>query len=75
MSNITSEEKTFIKRNKEILAGLFVKKIEELKENVLTCPDAERGSMILMINEIKKWLLEIKVFTKKKSKDKADNFI
>lgn len=75
MINITKQEKDFIKRNKEILAGLFQKRIEDLKEQILMCPDEDRGATIKMINEFKSWLLTVKIFGKVKQKKEQDNFI
>lgn len=72
--NITADEKNFIKRNKVFLAGLFNKRIEELKEYVLCCSAEEREPMIKMINELKLWLSTINIFSRPK-KDKKETFI
>ena len=74
MISLSGAEKTFLKQNKEILGGLFTKRIEDLKEQVLLCSAEERDSTIKMINEFKSWLLTIKIFSEPK-KEKKDNFI
>lgn len=74
MISLTSQEKTFLKKNKEILSVLFTKRIEDLKEQILVCSPEETETMKKMINEFKSWLLTIKIFSKPK-KEKKDNFI
>lgn len=71
----TPKEKSFIKQNREMLSGIFEKRVEDLKEELLTCPDEDRASKIKMINEFKSWLLTIKIFSKTKKKEKKDDFV
>jgi|GEM_PF-3759089 len=75
MINITKKEKEFIKANREVLAGLFQKRIDDLKEQLLMCPEDDRGAVIKMINEFKSWLLTIHIFSKRKTKETKENFI
>ena len=71
MIKLTRIETQFIKEKKEILAGLFSKRVEDLKEQMLLCKPEEVELKRQMINEFKSWLLTIKIFseTKKKKKD------
>ena len=71
MIKLTRTESHFLKENKGILAELFTKRVEDLKEQMLLCKPEEVELKRQMINEFKSWLLTIKIFseTKKKKKD------
>ena len=70
MIKLTKEEQQFIKNNKSILAGLFSKRVEDLKEQMLLCKPEEIELKRQMINEFKSWLLTIKIFSKRRQEKK-----
>ncbi len=63
----------FIKENKEILADLFKRRIEDLQNELLFVPEQERSNRIAVIIEFKSWAETIKVFSKPRIKKVKDN--
>lgn len=61
---LSNSESEFIKRNKEILSGIFRERIEDLKEEmVLENKLEEREKIRELILEFKRWLASIKIWT------------
>jgi hypothetical protein len=67
---LTKSEVDFIKRNKEVLEGLFSRRIEELKEHMVVAEDKNRVADLII--ELKYWLQDIKIFTKTRKKKKVN---
>ncbi len=60
----TGEEKQFLKDYKDVLSGIFKKRIEELKEEMVLEPnEVERNKIRELIIEFKRWLADIKIIT------------
>jgi len=72
MISTTPEEQKFIKNNKKILSALFSKRIDVLKDEVLACDPEKREVKIEFVNEFKKWLQFVKVFSQDGGGKKED---
>ena len=69
------KEKSFIKANREILASLFNKRIEELKNKMVDEEDEIiRNRQRELAKELRFWLQDISIF-KKEKKAKRDDFV
>ena len=76
MFKLTSAEQQFVKQNREILTGIFTKRIDELKDKMILEEDEKaRGRMRELALELKYWLIDIKILTREKKVAKKDNFI
>lgn len=71
---LTEEDKKFLKDNKKILESLFIRRIEELKDNIFNMPIetkeqiAKREIEIRFVNEYKVWLEDIGLLEKEPKK-------
>lgn len=70
---LNKQETDFIKVNKEILAQIFQKRIEELKEEMII-DTKNRDRIADLVVELKYWLQDIHILTKPRKK-KTDNFV
>ena len=77
---ITREERQFLKKNKKILSEIFTKRLNELTNRVLAMEvqDISRDdikSEIRFIQEMKAWLRDLSIFSKKKKVKTNQNLI
>lgn len=64
---LTKNEQEFIKQYKDILNGIFQKRIEELKDDmILEADEKERNKIRELIIEFKRWLADIGIITNEK---------
>ena len=76
MIKLTKNEQEFVKQNREVLTGIFTKRIDELKDKMILEEDEKtRGRMRELALELNFWLIDIKLLTKEKKVAKKDNFI
>ena len=76
MIKLTKNEQEFVKQNREVLTGIFTKRIDELKDKMILEEDEKaRGRMRELALELKYWLIDIKLLTKEKKVGKKDNYI
>lgn len=66
---LTEKQESFILHNRGALRELFELRIEELKDEIIMCPDEKRGVVIEMIREQKVWLTNIKILETQKEKE------
>jgi hypothetical protein len=72
---LSTKQKGFIKANRTILEEIFTAKIEDLRDKAEVCPPEMTESIKMSIKDFREWLGLIKVFTKKKKKEKEESFI
>jgi len=76
MLKLSKEEKNTIKVYNALPASLIEKRIEELKEELLTADQDNFKHIQRFIFELRRWLITIKLIReKKKRKSKKDNCI
>ncbi len=69
---LNGNEKDFLKEHKEILSGIIQKRIEDLKDDMITEEAEERDKIIEAIRENKRWLVDIERETEEKKEIKKD---
>ena len=64
---LTTQEQDFVKQYKDILKGIFQKRIDELKEDmILEEKTEERNKIRELAIEFKRWLIDIGIIVNEK---------
>ncbi len=74
MIKLLPAEQKFLKDNRKILSDIFIKGIDDLKEEIVFCEPEKREGKIETIKWFKRWFLTVQIFSRTK-KDKKDEFI
>lgn len=69
-----NEEET-IKKFKALPLSVIERRIEEMKEELVSAKEEEFRSMQQFIKELKRWLVTVKMFSKPPKNEKLDNSI
>lgn len=70
---LTGKQESFILHNRGALRELFEGRIEDLKEELIMCPDEKRGVIIELIREQKVWMKNIKILETQKEREMEGN--
>ena len=64
---LLKSEQEFIKQHRDILSGIFKKRVEELKEDmILEVKEEEREKIRELVIEFKRWILDVGIIVNEK---------
>ena len=75
MITISKDEAEIIKRQRALPKRIIEDRIKELSEELLTCQEETMLRKRGTINELKKWLMTVGIFEKKKDTNTKEDFI